>query len=113
TLGDTIVAGGGHTLLSIGTTTSAQQVCWGINGNGQCGITPSSAVTQASAPTSLFDTINGTLPRPLAAGAASSCAVANNSTLQCWGYNSNGELGRAGGGGTFTSARGPVCRNNV
>jgi alpha-tubulin suppressor-like RCC1 family protein len=113
TLGDTIVAGGGHTLLSIGTTTAAQEVCWGVDGNGQCGITPTSSVTQASAPTSLFDSIDGTRPRPLAAGSATSCAVANNGTLQCWGYNSNGELGRAGGGGTFTSARGPVCRNSV
>jgi alpha-tubulin suppressor-like RCC1 family protein len=113
TLGDTIVAGGGYTMLSVGTNTSAQEVCWGVNGNSQCGISGSSSVTQASAPTNLFDKINGTLPRPIAAGSATSCAVTNNGTLQCWGYNMNGELGRAGSGGVSTAVPAPVCRNNV
>jgi alpha-tubulin suppressor-like RCC1 family protein len=113
TLGDKLVTGGGHTMLLVGTNTSAQYVCWGVDGNGQCGITATSSVVTASSPTSLFDTINGTVARPLAGGNATSCAIINNGTLHCWGYNMNGELGRAGGGGTSSSTHAPVCRNNV
>jgi alpha-tubulin suppressor-like RCC1 family protein len=69
--------------------------CWGSNAYGQLGI--GSKVNQGDKPTD----VGHLLPVPLggrkavqlAAGAGHTCALLDNGTVECWGYNPDGELG--------------------
>jgi cysteine-rich repeat protein len=79
-------AGGYHTcaLLAGGT-----MKCWGRNSEGQIG---DNTVTQRTVPTAV-----GGLTTAASLGIANmgyhSCAVLTNGTANCWGYNTNGQLG--------------------
>lgn len=77
--------------------------CWGNNGSGQLGLGSTSPSTQ---PTLSLASVTGSLIYPIsvAAGGNHSCAVDINGTVQCWGANSNGQLGN----GNTTDQLSPV-----
>jgi alpha-tubulin suppressor-like RCC1 family protein len=78
-----------------GTTCALQSTgkiyCWGYNAYGQLGIGHTTQITRAT------EVIGITNARSLYAGGysnvASFCAVLADSTIKCWGYNGQGELG--------------------
>lgn len=74
--------------------------CWGFNGNGQLG---NGTTTGSGIPTPVVPT--GTSPaRAVGAGAFHTCAVMEDGSAQCWGYNGTGQLGN----GTLTNSTTPV-----
>lgn len=77
--------------------------CWGNNNFGQLGLGSTSPSTQ---PTLAQASATGSLIYPIsvAAGGNHSCAVDINGTVQCWGANSNGQLGN----GNTTDQLAPV-----
>ncbi len=81
----TLSAGGYH---SCGLTSTAEVKCWGSNGNGQLGvgatnvIEPPIDVVGLSGPVSAISTGDG-----------HACALTAQGGVQCWGANSNGQLG--------------------
>jgi Regulator of chromosome condensation (RCC1) repeat len=91
-----IVAGANHTcaLHENGTVR-----CWGHNGHGQLG-RPRSMLPQ-SRPLSVLGLTGA---RAIAAGANHTCAIVADGTVQCWGWNVNGQLGN----GTLTDADSPA-----
>jgi alpha-tubulin suppressor-like RCC1 family protein len=62
--------------------------CWGFNTDGELG---DASTTQRNSPVSVGG-LAGT-PVSIAAGVAHTCVVLSNGKIQCWGYNSNGQLG--------------------
>ncbi|MEQ1734398.1 MAG: hypothetical protein ABL940_12050 [Bacteroidia bacterium] len=78
---------GGHTACAL--TTTGQLWCWGYNAYGQVG---DGTTVGKNTPTSIFPNsvidIDGG-----GADAGSFCAIMNDSTLRCWGYNGQGQLG--------------------
>ena len=71
--------------------------CWGSNSWGQIGNGGSAGAIQS--PVQVAGINNAV---SVSAGDSHSCAVLSNGTLQCWGYNGNGELGL---GSTANSSR--------
>ena len=67
--------------------------CWGDNSNGQLG-----NGSQTSASTPVATLVSGQAWASVAAGSAHTCALATDSTLWCWGDNSDGQLGTGSGG---------------
>jgi len=84
-----IVAGGFHScaVLATGAVT-----CWGQDDAGQLGV-PKDPVGGAVAPGTLVDLGRGRSARALAAGASHTCALLDDFSVKCWGYNAHGELG--------------------
>jgi alpha-tubulin suppressor-like RCC1 family protein len=87
--------------------------CWGNNSvgeSGQANPPPTVADPTAAAGYTLFA---GGLAHGLSAAGYAACGVASDGTLQCWGSNANGVLGR---GATDTNVHGaatPVCKDAV
>ncbi|HVZ50565.1 MAG TPA: Ig-like domain repeat protein [Pseudolabrys sp.] len=85
-----ITAGSNHTcaLLSTGGVD-----CWGLNANGQLG---NNTTISSSQPVQVLDA-SGSQPLTgvvaISAGFYHTCAVLNDGTVQCWGYNYYGQLG--------------------
>jgi len=73
---------------SCGATSSRIISCWGSDSDGQLGIDGDGS--PISTPTGL---VGGEQWVMLSAGGRHSCAVRLDSTLWCWGYNIDGELG--------------------
>ena len=96
-----ITTGGFHTcaLLSNGV---AQ--CWGDNRYGQLG---DRTLTDRAIPVSVVDL--GTGVDSIVAGEFHTCALLVSGVVQCWGQNTNGELGD----GTTTSSAAPVTVMNL
>ncbi|KAJ1472088.1 regulator of chromosome condensation 1/beta-lactamase-inhibitor protein II, partial [Baffinella frigidus] len=73
--------------------------CWGWNKNGQLGQGDTKNRGDLSKD-EMGDTLpwldlgNGRTALSVSAGFASTCAVLDDATLKCWGYNTNGELGQ-------------------
>ena len=88
-------AGGVHTcaLLDDGTVK-----CWGANDAGQLGYgdTELAATTPARWATTSppIDLGTGRTAVAITAGDAHTCALLDNGTVKCWGYNVNGQLGQ-------------------
>ncbi len=83
-----ITAGGNHTCAI---TTSGGAKCLGINLDGQLG---DGTLTERHSPVSAVGLTSGVFA--ISAGQFHTCALAtisNVSTLKCWGYNGNGQLG--------------------
>jgi alpha-tubulin suppressor-like RCC1 family protein len=84
-----VSAGGWHgcVLVSGGTIK-----CWGGNSNGELG---NGTTSDSWTPVSVYS--SGTTPvtnvTQVSAGSWHSCAVISGGTVECWGYNSDGELG--------------------
>ena len=87
---DSISAGQAHTC---GIMSDQSLWCWGDNSNGQLG---SGSQTSSSTPVAV--TVLGKAWASVSAGSAHACALATDSTLWCWGDNSDGQLGTGTGG---------------
>jgi alpha-tubulin suppressor-like RCC1 family protein len=72
--------------------------CWGLNSSGQLGY--ADAVTRGNAANQMGDSLpvvnvgTGRTVKKVAAGATHTCAILDNNTLKCWGYNLYGQIGR-------------------
>ncbi|MBU1241356.1 hypothetical protein KKF84_20945 [Myxococcota bacterium] len=81
-------------------TTAGEVYCWGGNSIGELGI-GSPSPTRSATPLTIDATGVFT---DLGAGAGHFCAVKDDGTLWCWGFNNYGQLGD----GTVTTSFGPV-----
>jgi len=72
-----------------GITVEGQLKCWGSNSSGQLGIGSASGQPVRSA-TTVQSSVRFTA---VAAGVGHACAIAENTTVYCWGYNAYGQLG--------------------
>jgi alpha-tubulin suppressor-like RCC1 family protein len=88
-----VTAGGAHTCVVLAGGSAS---CWGLNEDKQLGAkTP---LNFSFTPVTVA--IGSSLTKQIAAGAYHTCAiVAADSTVLCWGSNSDGQLGNPGGGG--------------
>ncbi len=92
-----VTAGWNHT-CAVSTDGAVQ--CWGLNHSGQLG---DGTTTTRRAPTSVVGLSRGVVA--VAAGANHSCALTSGGGVQCWGANSDGQLGD----GTRTEQVTPVA----
>ena len=94
-----ITAGSFHTcaLLNTGAVN-----CWGWNVYGQLG---NDSTTDSSAPVAVTAFTDGATAVSITAGEYHTCALLNTGAVNCWGYNSDGELGN----GTTTDSSAPVA----
>ena len=63
--------------------------CWGYNEDGQLGVNDQ---TDRYVPTAV-DLGTGRTAKSVSVGGHHTCAVLDDDTVKCWGYNNNGELG--------------------
>ncbi|MEK6704347.1 MAG: hypothetical protein AABZ06_01020 [Bdellovibrionota bacterium] len=74
--------------------------CWGRNNDGQLGLGDSKS--RGDKPAEMGDNLpavnlgTGRTARSLSAGKNFTCAVLDNDTVKCWGYNNYGQLGQGG-----------------
>ncbi len=65
--------------------------CWGVNSNGQLG---NGTTNDSSLPVSVVSTSGQKLSATsVSTEQGNTCALLTNSSVQCWGYNDDGELG--------------------
>ncbi len=95
----TITAGGDHTcaILDDGSVR-----CWGSNSDGQLG---DGTTTSRNTPTALSSWPSGRTAVAITAGGYHTCAILDDGSVRCWGYNSGGQLGD----GTTTSRNTPTA----
>ena len=71
--------------------------CWGSNANGQLGYGDTNdRGDQANEMGNNLPTVDlgtGKTAKQVVAGGSYTCAVLNDDTVKCWGYNPNGQLG--------------------
>ncbi len=71
--------------------------CWGANGNGQLGL--GDTVARGDGPGEMGDSLpavnlgTGRTATAITAGGSHTCALLDNGTVKCWGYNYYGQLG--------------------
>ncbi|MDA9293186.1 fibronectin type III domain-containing protein, partial [bacterium] len=82
-----ITAGGSHTCAVLNT---GAVNCWGDNVYGQLG---DSTTSDRSEPVAVNAFIDGATAVSITAGGTHTCAVLNTGAVNCWGYNSDGQLG--------------------
>jgi alpha-tubulin suppressor-like RCC1 family protein len=97
------------TTINLGTSRSAKAVatgnsytcamldtnqikCWGRNDDGQHGY-GDSAIRLAPPATTTVNLGTGRSAKALAIGGTTTCALLDNNTVKCWGYNGSGQLG--------------------
>jgi alpha-tubulin suppressor-like RCC1 family protein len=100
-----IAAGGFH---DCAVTKDGAVMCWGDDTYGQLG---DAATTYQTAPKSIA-ALSANV-KALAAGKYHTCALMNDTSLQCWGFNANGQVGDGTSGtgtdrGTPTTVLAPV-----
>lgn len=76
---------------SCAVTPSGAVRCWGLNNHGQLGNGSSSTIS--STPVNVSGVSSGA--RAVAGGESYSCALTNARAVECWGLNSNGQLGNS------------------
>lgn len=90
--------------------TTGRISCWGVNNYGQIGngTTIGSDIPQNGVPSGVYKPVSviglKSSVETITTGAAHTCALLNNSEVQCWGMNNNGQLGN----GTSTNSSTPV-----
>ena len=74
--------------------------CWGNNSNGQLG---NNSTTQSNVPVpvNMSGVLSGKTIKSITAGASSTCALASDNQLYCWGRNLYGELGNGSNTGSL------------
>jgi len=83
-----VVAGVGHTCVLLSNNSVK---CWGTNSNGELGYGDTTArYAPADAPINLGA---GRSAKRIVAGYNHTCAILDNDTVKCWGYNNYGQLG--------------------
>ena len=88
-----VSAGAAHTCAIIDT---GAVTCWGLNSYGQLGYGDTTNRGSANLG-SAMQTVNlgaGRTATAIAAGGYFTCAILNDGTLKCWGYNASGQLGQ-------------------
>ena len=88
-----IAAGGNHTCALLD---NASVKCWGYNALGQLGIDNNTNMGDNSGEMAVLPSINlgtGRTATAIAAGEYHSCALLDNASVKCWGYNEYGGLG--------------------
>lgn len=85
-------------------TTSGGVQCWGLNGNGQLGNGSTADSSTPVAVANLSDKIVAVV-----AGGYHTCALTSTGSVQCWGQNSQGQLGS----GSTTDSSSPVTVANL
>ena len=96
-----VVAGEDHTCALLDNATVK---CWGRNTSGQLGLGDTAARGDAAGEMGdnlpVVDLGTGRTATALASGGGHVCALLDNATIKCWGFNSAGQLGLAEGTGT-------------
>lgn len=80
--------------------------CWGRNANGELG---DGTTTDRNVPVQVEGLLGPAIA--ISAGVAHTCAAINSGRIQCWGYNSNGQLGD--GTTNSTGSNPPVTVSNI
>jgi len=81
-------------------------MCWGQNGFGELG---DGTTTDRNTPVAVEGLAGPVVA--ISAGVGHTCATISNGTIQCWGYNSNGQLGN--GSTSSTGPNPPVTVLNI
>jgi alpha-tubulin suppressor-like RCC1 family protein len=81
--------------------------CWGDNTEGQLGIVK--ANTQRYTPTQISSLGEGRTAVEITAGPAHTCAILDDGSVSCWGYNYDGQLGD----GTYDNAYIPTQTSSL
>ncbi len=72
--------------------------CWGSNSTGQLGygdtLVRGNAANQMGDSLPIVNVGTGRTVKKISAGSNSTCAILDNNTLKCWGYNLYGQIGR-------------------
>ncbi|HWB69735.1 MAG TPA: hypothetical protein VG518_07135, partial [Solirubrobacterales bacterium] len=86
-----IDSGGGHTCAVLGNGTVR---CWGNNAFGQLGYGNTKSIGDDEAPATAGPVdLGGHRAIAVSVGGVHSCALLDNGTVRCWGYNAYGQLG--------------------
>lgn len=89
-----ISAGSGHVCVILDTDAVK---CWGNGGDGQLGNDDAdSGIGDAAGEMAALGTVNlgvGRTAKVISAGGISTCAILDNNTVKCWGFNEEGILG--------------------
>ena len=75
---------------------NASVKCWGNNQFGQLGINNTTNMGDNTGEMAVLPTVNlgtGRTATAIAAGGSHSCALLDNASVKCWGYNYRGQLG--------------------
>jgi len=80
--------------------------CWGRNGYGQLG---NGTTTSKNTPTQTSSLGNGRTAVAISSGGGHTCAILDDGSVSCWGYNSNGQLGD----GTTTDRNTPTQTSSL
>jgi len=80
--------------------------CWGFNANGQLG---DGTTTQRYTPTPTSSLGTGRTAVAISSGDGSNCAILDDASVSCWGYNGYGQLGD----GTTTQRYTPTPTSNL
>ena len=75
---------------------NASVKCWGYNNYGQLGIDSTTTIGDSSGEMASLSAVNlgtGRTATALASGIYHGCALLDNASVKCWGYNNYGQLG--------------------
>ena len=88
-----IATGQNHTCALLD---NASVKCWGYNAQGQLGIDSTTTTGYSSGEMASLSAVNlgtGRTATAIAAGHLHTCALLDNASVKCWGYNNYGQLG--------------------